>query len=154
MRYLAEVPPSQWDRINTLLGLPPSEDLPLTKRQTSRRDSPTSERLSASAGISSGPDKRILEIVVAYCNGATPEAIAAVRHTTEADIRDVLREAGVILRDPGHASAGVREQIRALRSQGLSMRAIARRLGVSHTTISRILRRKTDEETHHFAPHQ
>lgn len=142
--YLAEISPGQRARIDALLGRPPSDDFILTTGLSSRRDHPKPDQpLSTAKNATSGTDD-ILEIVVAYCNGATPETIAAARHTTEETVRGVLRQAGVILRDHGRTSAEIREQMRTLNDQGLSMRAIARRFDVSHTTVSRILRRRTE----------
>ncbi|HRP99492.1 MAG TPA: helix-turn-helix domain-containing protein [Terrimesophilobacter sp.] len=85
----------------------------------------------------------MLEIVVAYCNGATPETIAAAHDHTERIIRDTLQQVGVVLRDQAYSSAEIRAQVRALHAQGMSMREIARRYGVAHTTISRLLRDAT-----------
>ncbi len=139
LRYLTEVPPEQWERIRLLLGHPPSEEFLATIRRATKRGLPESRRRPVSSDAPA-EQQGVLEIVVAYCNGATPETIAAACHSTERSIRDTLQQAGVILRDQAHPSAEIRDQVRALHAQGLSMREIARRYGVAHTTISRLLR--------------
>lgn len=125
-----------------LLGQPPSEGFLAAIRQSPRRGLPEPRRRPVSSDASAEQGD-VLKIVVAYCNGATPETIAAAHHSTEVSIRDALRQAGVILYDQARSSAEIRDQVRALHAQGLSMRAIARRYGVAHTTISRLLRDST-----------
>lgn len=139
VQYLAEVPPEQWQRIRLLLGQPASEKFLAAMRRSPKREPRQARRRSTSSSASS-EQSFTLEIVVAYCNGATPEQLAATTRRTEHGIRDLLQQAGVILRDQTLSSAEARDQVRALRAQGLSMLEIARRYGVAHTTISRLLR--------------
>lgn len=81
-------------------------------------------------------------LVVDYANGLTQERIARKRGIHVQTLRKRLREAGVDTR--GRLSALSDEELRSARravSDGASLRATARRLGVAHTTLQRALRR-------------
>lgn len=86
--------------------------------------------------------QQILPLVVDYANGLTQATIAKKHGIHVQTLRKRLHEAGVDTR--GHLSALNATDLRSARraiSEGASLRATARRLGVAHTTLQRALRR-------------
>ncbi len=136
----------QWSRQNrtdTLLpSSPPARPSPAPRR--AKRPIATS---SSEAKASSPASQRLLaqlQIVVAYCNGATQEEIAATLGIHVQTVRARLREAGVQTQESRAAlSSEDKNVIRALHGRGQSARQLARRYGVAHTTILRVLERSS-----------
>ena len=83
-----------------------------------------------------------LQIVVAYCNGSTQAEIAAALGMHVQTVRARLHDAGVHVQ-VSRAALGPAEQeaVRRLHRQGQRARQLARRYGVAHTTVLRILKR-------------
>lgn len=84
------------------------------------------------------------QIVVAYCNGSTQAEIAAAHGMHVQTVRARLHDAGVHVQESRAALAPTeKEAIRLLHRQGQSARQLARRYGVAHTMVLRILKRNT-----------
>ena len=85
-----------------------------------------------------------LRVVVAYCNGSTQVQIAASHGMHVQTVRARLREAGVFMHEQRAAlSFEERESMRRLHRNGQSARQLARRYGVTHTTVLRLLKSST-----------
>lgn len=107
-----------------------------------RRESTKQNRRTIAPGIEKARASVLLPPVVDYANGLTQAEIARKHGIHAQTLRKRLREAGVNTRVRVSAlSENEVQSARAVISEGASVRAVARRLGVAHTTLLRALKR-------------
>ncbi|WP_150462368.1 helix-turn-helix domain-containing protein [Nesterenkonia ebinurensis] len=112
---------------------------------TARRELTKQSRRTVSPGIEKARASVLLPLVVDYANGLTQAEIARKHGVHAQTLRKRLREAGVNTRVRVTAlSESEVQATRAVISEGASVRAVARRLGVAHTTLLRALKRSSE----------
>ncbi|WP_120004856.1 helix-turn-helix domain-containing protein [Nesterenkonia muleiensis] len=112
---------------------------------TSRRESTKQSRRTVSPGIEKVRASVLLPLVVDYANGLTQAEIARKHGIHAQTLRKRLREAGVNTRVRVTALSESEVKVaRAVISEGASIRAVACRLGVAHTTLLRALKRSSE----------
>ena len=96
------------------------------------------DRSSASTTDLEARDRAIVECVVA---GLSLRAVGAEYGLSYKEVGTIAARAGVHFSHPGRRSWSAHRiaEVRQLRSEGLSMREIAQRLGVSKTTVRRLI---------------
>lgn len=112
---------------------------------TSRRESTKQNRRTISPGIEKARASVLLPLVVDYANGLTQAEIARKHGIRAQTLRKRLWEAGVNTRVRVTALSESEVKVAgAVVSEGASVRAVARRLGVTHTTLLRALKRSSE----------
>lgn len=110
-----------------------------------RRESTKQSRRTISPGTEKARASVLLPLVVDYANGLTQAEIARKHGVHAQTLRKRLREAGVNTRVRVTALSESEVQAApAVISEGASVRAVARRLGVAHTTLMRALKRSSE----------
>lgn len=111
---------------------------------TSRRESTKQSRRTVSPGIAKARASVLLPLVVDYANGLTQAEVARKHGIHAQTLRKRLREAGVNTRVRVTAlNESEVNAARAVIAEGASIRAVARRLGVAHTTLLRALKQSS-----------
>lgn len=130
-----------------------SAEAPATGPSVKSRRSRSPALPRASFAKSARAAEALLALVVDYANGMTQAEIAKKHGINVQTLRKRLQKAGV------NTGARVRllssAQVEAARSaiaEGASLRATARQLDVSHTTLLRNLQKGRSRTNHHCAP--
>lgn len=109
-----------------------------------RRESTKQNRRTIAPEIEKARASILLPLVVDYANGLTQAEIARKHGVHAQTLRKRLREAGINTRVRVAALSESEVKVaRAVISEGASARAVARRLGVAHTTLLRALKRSS-----------
>lgn len=121
---------------------PPTSEANSATAPASRRESTKRTGRAASPAPSDAAAPSLLPLVVDYANGLTQAEIARKHGLHVQTLRKRLREAEVNtrVRVPALSENEVKAA-RAVIFEGASARAVARRLGVAHTTLLRALKR-------------